>query len=221
MHETARLCHVISDPRNPTALRKLYQRETNRAELDSGRHDQWSNEFMDLFKDPDFNPDVPEVHGGTVQCVLDKFRHEDVRHVRDGSCLKERWQKIRSAFTIAYNNWSKSGQNDPEEFHTYTQGDDALIYAFCVFHDQPCIDYALRLLPEGARAECGILGVDITLDRSVLRDRRKAARSTTHSGSASGKESLAECVSSIADALRQPVVLSTQQTTTTTTRQNE
>jgi hypothetical protein len=65
--------------------------------------------------------------------------------------------------------------------------------------------------------------VDVTLNRSVLRDRRKTARSTTHSGSASGKESLAECVSSIADALRQPVVLSTQQTTTTTTttRQNE
>jgi hypothetical protein len=63
--------------------------------------------------------------------------------------------------------------------------------------------------------------VDITLDRSISRDRRKAARSTTHSGSASGKELLAECVSSIADALRQPVLLSTQQTTTTTTRQNE
>jgi hypothetical protein len=105
MHETALLCHVISDPRNATALRKLYQRETNRAELDSGRYDTWSNEFMDLFNDPDFNPDVPEVHGGTLQSVLDKFRPEDVRHVRDSSRLKERWQKIISAFTIAYNNW--------------------------------------------------------------------------------------------------------------------
>jgi hypothetical protein len=64
-------------------------------------------------------------------------------------------------------------------------------------------------------------GRNITLDRSVLRDRRKASRSTTQSGSLSGKESVAECVSSIAEALRQPVVLSTQQTTTTATRQNE
>jgi hypothetical protein len=91
-------------------------------------------------------------------------------------------------------------------FPTYTQGDDALVYAFCVFHDQPSLDYVLRLLPDGARAECGVPGVDLTLDRSVLRDRRKAARSTTHSGSASGKESIAECVSSIADALRQLIV---------------
>jgi hypothetical protein len=42
-----------------------------------------------FFNDPDFNPDVPEVHGGTVRCFLDKFRLEDVRHVRDGSRLKE------------------------------------------------------------------------------------------------------------------------------------
>jgi hypothetical protein len=86
MHETARLCHVIADPRNATALRKLYQREPNRSELDSGRHDPWSNEFMDLFNDPNFSPDVPEWRAGIVQCVLDRFRPEDVRHERDGSC---------------------------------------------------------------------------------------------------------------------------------------
>jgi hypothetical protein len=221
MHETARLLHVVADPRNATALLKLYQRETNRAELDSSRHEPWSNEFMDLSYDPDFNPDVPEVHGGTVQSVLDKFRPEDVRHVRDGSRLKERWQKIRSAFTIAYKNWLKSGQNDPEEFPTYSQGDDALVYAFCVFHDQSYLDYALRLLPEGTRAEFGVSSVDLSLKRSVLRDPRKTARYTTHSGSASGKESLAECVSSIADALRQPIVLSSQKNTATATIQQE
>jgi hypothetical protein len=165
---------------------------------------------MDLFNDPEFNPYVPEVHGGTVQCLLDKFRPEEVRHVRDGSRIKERWQKIRLAFTIAYKNWSKSGQNDAEEFPTYTQGDDALVYAFCIFHDQLSLDYALRILPEGARAECGVPGVDSSLDRSVLRDCRKVARSTTQSGSAIGKESVAECVSSIADALRQPIVLSSR-----------
>jgi hypothetical protein len=78
MHETARLFHVVADPRNATALRKLYQRETSRAELDSVRHDPWSNEFMNLFNDLDFNPDVPEVSGGTVPCVIDS-RPEDVR----------------------------------------------------------------------------------------------------------------------------------------------
>jgi hypothetical protein len=207
MHETARLCHVIADPRHATALRKLYQIESNRSELDSGRHDPWSNEFMDLFNDPNFNPDVPEWRAGNMQCVLDRLRPEDVRHERDGSRLKEPWQKLRSSFTIAYNNWSKSGQNDPKEFAAYTQGDDALVYTFCVFHNQPSLDYALRLLPEGGRAECGVPDVDSTLDQSVLRDRRRAARSTTNSGSASGKESLAECVSSIADALKQPIVL--------------
>jgi hypothetical protein len=92
---------------------------------------------------------------------------------------------------------------------------------FRVFHDQPCLEYALRLPLEGTRAEYGVLGANRTLDRSVLRDRRKASRSTTQSGSASGTKSLAEYVSSIAEDLRQPVVFSTQQTTATATRQNE
>jgi hypothetical protein len=34
MLETARLCHGVADQRNATALRKLYQRESNLSELD-------------------------------------------------------------------------------------------------------------------------------------------------------------------------------------------
>jgi hypothetical protein len=48
-HETARLCHVISDPRNSTALSRLYNRAESRAEIDQGRYDPWSNEFPELF----------------------------------------------------------------------------------------------------------------------------------------------------------------------------
>jgi hypothetical protein len=56
MHETARLCHVVADPRNATALRKLYQRETNRAELDSGMHDPWSNDIWIFLPIPTSTP---------------------------------------------------------------------------------------------------------------------------------------------------------------------
>jgi hypothetical protein len=72
-HETARLCHVVADPRNSIALRKLYERDTNRSEIESGRHDPWSNEFMELFNDPAYEPQVPEISGGAVQELLEKF----------------------------------------------------------------------------------------------------------------------------------------------------
>jgi hypothetical protein len=171
-----------------------------------GRHDPWSNEFIELFNDPAYEPQVPEISGGAVQELLDKFEPWEAKNTREGARLKERWQKIRSSFTVAYSNWSRSGHNDQETFPSYTQDDDSLIYVFCIFNDQPSLDYALRLLPEGARAESGVPSEFPQLDRSAVRKRRRESRSGSLPSSAG--DSIAECMSAMADALKQPVVLS-------------
>jgi hypothetical protein len=218
-HETARLCHVVADPRNSTALRKLYEREENRSELDSGRHDPWCNEFMDLFNDPMYEPEVPEVSCGAVQELLDKFDPAISRNSRNGARLKERWQKIRSSFTVAYSKWSKSGQNDPETFHSYTQGDESMVYVFCMFKDQPSLDYALRLLPEGARAESGIPGESTQHDRSILRERRRVLKAGSPASNVG--DSVADCISSTAYALKQPIVISSGNPSSSPVREHE
>jgi hypothetical protein len=89
-NETARLCHVVSDPRNAVALQKLYNKPETRAELDNGRHDPWTNEFQDLFNDELYCPDVPELSGGVMQEEIDLFDPCNVRHKRSGATLKRK-----------------------------------------------------------------------------------------------------------------------------------
>jgi hypothetical protein len=209
----------VADPRNSTALRKLYEREENRSELDSGRHDPWCNEFIDLFNDLMYEPEVPEVSCGTVQELLDKFDPAGSKNSRNGARLKEGWQKIRSSLTVAYSKWSKSGQNDPETFPSYTQGDESMVYVLCVFKDKPSLDYALRLLPEGARAESGIPGESTQLDRSVLRERRRVLKAGSPASNVG--DSVADCISSIADALKQPIVISSGNPLSSPVREHE
>jgi hypothetical protein len=81
-------------------------------------------------------------------------------HKRDAAKLKLQWNSIRSKFYVAYSNWSKSDQADPETFISFTQGDDALLHVFCVFEGKPSIEQILRLIPEDARREDGIMSVD-------------------------------------------------------------
>lgn len=79
--ESPRVCHVIADSRNATLISKVYQRITNRAELDSHRHDLFAEEFRMLFNDPSFNPDLPEASHDVMldyciaQCSIKLLRH--------------------------------------------------------------------------------------------------------------------------------------------------
>jgi hypothetical protein len=159
-NEYARLCHVICDPRNATALTALHNRPESRAELDNGRHDPWSNEFPEMFNDPQFCPDVPEISGGAIQEEIDQFDPAFWRHKRTGSLLKKKWTGLRSKFSVAYTKWSSSGQGDFDTFPNFTEGDTSLVYCFCVFHGNSALEYAVRLLPTGAQAEQGLPEMD-------------------------------------------------------------
>jgi hypothetical protein len=192
-------------------LRKLYERELGRAELDAGQFDPGSNEFVNLSNGPKFQPEVSEVAGGAVQELLDVFDPSELRQQRSGARLGARWQKLRSLFTVAYTNWSKSGQNDDENFTLFSEGVHSWVYAFYVFRRQPSLNFALRLLPEGARVESRIPGEDISLDRTVMRERRRASKANSvlrETGSVG--EYVADSMSFIVDALRQMVLISSQ-----------
>ena len=63
-HQTARLCHVVSDPRNSIILSWLYNRAESRAEIEQGRHDPCSNEFPELFNDrKEYKHEAPSFSG--------------------------------------------------------------------------------------------------------------------------------------------------------------
>jgi hypothetical protein len=166
-----------------------------------------------------YEPDVPEVSCGTVHEVLDIFDPAGSNNSRNGARLKERWQTIRSSFTFAYSKWSKSSQNDPETFPSYTQGDESIVYVFCVFKNQPSLYYALRLLLEGARAESGIPGESTQLDRSIFREWRRVLKAVSSASNVG--DSGADCISSIADALKQPIVISSGNTFPSPMREHE
>ena len=79
-HDIARLCHVIVDPRHSVILRKLYNKPENRAELDAGRVDPWSREFVEMFNDPLFQPEPPIAAGGACQETIALIDPKIIKH---------------------------------------------------------------------------------------------------------------------------------------------
>ena len=144
----------------------MYQRAETRAELDEGRHDPFAHEFQHLFNDRDFIPSPLEPVDGIVGDLLDTFDPGLHPFPRDGTTLKQRWTRLRSLYTVACNNFEKSGQSDADIFPSFTQGDDSLCYMHCVFKDHLSIEAVLRSIPRHARGESGV--EEITRTRSTV-----------------------------------------------------
>jgi hypothetical protein len=175
-----------------------------RQDLDQGLHDPWSNEFLRLFNDPHFVPEPPEIAGGAVLLTIDRLDAGELRNERDAAKLKMQWNQLRSKFSIAYQNWSKSGQGDPEAFVDFTEGDDVLVYLFCVFNGKPAVEQILRLMPNAAQREDGIplSSAESTEEPKRKRSRKEASRATDRS---SGSDP--ELASTIREETLQPVVV--------------
>jgi hypothetical protein len=79
----------------------------------------WSTVLASAFNDPSIVPndssfkDWADKKGG-------KLKLDNVLVTRrDGSELKRLYQYCRASFTVPYNNWSRSGQNDPDSFESF------------------------------------------------------------------------------------------------------
>jgi len=156
MHESARLCHVLADPRNATSVARLYNGTPTRAEIDVGIHDPWSSEFVDMFNDRGYVCTVPLPRDGVTEAALLEFDPNRRPHDRTPEKLKTKWSVIRSKYTVARRNFEASGRNDATEFTKFAVGDEVSVYLHCVFYNLPALDNILRSLPEEAQAEEGL-----------------------------------------------------------------
>jgi len=100
--EAARLCHVMADPRNSTAIARLYNGTPSRAEIDSTIPDPWENELVEMFNSDDFEPSTPVAKDGISQDRLDEFDPENHPYPRSSSYLKGR----RCTFILQLYGWS-------------------------------------------------------------------------------------------------------------------
>ena len=87
-HETAQLCHVIADPRHSTIIACMYQQIETRSELDSGRHHPYAHEFIELFNDESYLPDLIDVVCGVTTYFLLQFDSTSHPHKPNGTILK-------------------------------------------------------------------------------------------------------------------------------------
>lgn len=72
----------------------------------------WSTVIEKVLNDYTYHPRTPELLG-----IVDIVNVENLPPChRFGDRLKEWFRKLRSAFTRPYDNWKRSGQNDPDRF---------------------------------------------------------------------------------------------------------
>jgi hypothetical protein len=154
-NETARLIHVVCDPSVAIALAR-HASGLSRAQLDAKLKSPFVTEFLDLYNDATFTPAHPDpkvpILKGIDPCDC---------HRRVGNILSDKYTEIRKLFTVAYENWSCSGQNDPTTFASFCQGKKMVDYAFRVWKDLPALQIVLKSLPAGtpisvdqSRIEC-------------------------------------------------------------------
>ena len=193
-HESARLCHVIADPRHATAISRLYNKIDNRAELDQACNDLWYAEFVDLFNSEDYNPVVTDGKNGVTDDLILRFDPTEHPHKRTGMFLKARWNKMRSKYTVAREKFTKSRQGENDVFDTFTDGDDSLAYMHCVFYGSPALEAIVRALPKGFGVEAGL---DEISEARVSADssERKKRKVSTDTLIADGLAQMAKAVS--------------------------
>ena len=109
-HETCRLAHVILDPTVGAALARSATGLT-RPELDARLVAPFDAEFFQLFNNSEFKPAHPE----PTNILLAGMNPNSFTR-REGHTLKTKYSDMRKEFTIVYDNWSKSGQNNPDNF---------------------------------------------------------------------------------------------------------
>ena len=161
-HEIARLTRIMADPANAVLHYRLQDRRT-RAQLDDPTYvaDPFAVGSLGNAGQPGiietfFNnhtlvyenewPTVAEVRG------TDPNLHP---HARSGEALKAQWTKLKGSFSVAYNRFSASGQNNPDNFMHFTHGDAKLYYMFLAFRESPSLEAILRTLPAEAQRDEG------------------------------------------------------------------
>ena len=173
--DSARLILVMVDSDTFAAVARIYE-PAGRQEIDASRgpltRSSWK-EIAERYNDEGFEPENA-FHDNVQLSVIDpRFP----RVPRSGDCLKSQMAKLRSQYKICYTNWTKSGQNDPDTFYDFCQGESIMLFMFHTLQECPLIkEYLTRTLPEGlsvnTESEYNGSGDPVEMLRRVKRRRR-------------------------------------------------
>jgi len=154
-NDWARLVHVVTDPTHFGAVQADNQ-PLSRSELDKPREVLWEAVLAPAFNNLDYMPTrVNPVDG----VLLSDLRGMDPTHFtcrRDASKLESTYRAVRSNYTKAYANDTRSGQLEGGIFKDYIKGDHQLLYLHCLLFNNPSVDFVLQTLPQAAQAEGGL-----------------------------------------------------------------
>ena len=157
-----RMIHVIADKALASELAAMYM-SMSRADLDDKSTRKqissiWNEGSPGHVRFNSSDVVYPAIHDDTGM-----FQDLLINQVpeRAPAELKKWHTKVIAAFTVAYSNHTKSGQNDPDTFWNFCAGDAMLYYAYKVWKDLPCLDIVLKLLPEGAEVGAGLQDGDL------------------------------------------------------------
>ena len=171
--KNARLIEIMTDPSHRLDLDPIYNLSSCKcldASIGSPAENVWINFVQEKFNN--FNLYRPELRFPTDP-VLSLFDPNNVLIPRRGSdSLKMQFAKLRSKFSIAYKRYSALGQNDPDNFPKFSQGQLVLEYMFKVVADDSTLrGQILRLIPGGGISsesmQENILKINISEDNDL------------------------------------------------------
>ena len=154
-NDAARLAHVVTDPAHFQSLR-VNQQPMTRAELDKERAGLWKTVLAPAFNNSSYAPVRPQVVDGVLVTDLRLMDPNKLWTTRDPSKLEMIYRALRSEYTTAYANYSRSGQLEGGVFKVFVKGDHRLLYLHCLLHRNPSVDFLLRTLPLPAQTEVGL-----------------------------------------------------------------
>ena len=186
----ARLIHVVASPEAALHLATLH-RHRDREESEFGDElvplsDPFQTTFIEMFE----NPDVIFTHPAPMISEIHDIDPNNFNTGHGSEKLRRLWGAFKSEFTTAYNNWKKSGQNDPTNFASFIRDRETgvnrwiLLYGFHVLHGHPSIDFILRTIPSTAARETGLSRADAGTEPREQAATSSGSRSLVgHSGS--------------------------------------
>lgn len=197
--ELARLFVMIAKEGVPRDAIHNSTLELTREQLDRGHNRDafWSNIISQLFNDPSFTPSFS--FDGIVEGI-DISNPPPTK--RDGPYLKRQYQAAQKCFSVAYHNWRKSGENDPDLFFRFTElrrdetlspdGEKAVVMFHVLrcgtqFLDTSLMDCVYRRIGGSTKKGFGC-GAGVT----AVEPRRKRRRSTSASPIENDGESMKE-----------------------------
>ena len=203
VNDRCRLLHIIHDPGNASILTQAHE-PLNRTELDRSveeRYDAWGA-LADIFNDCEMYYyenvmyTIDEDTGAPIsvsdfECAntlpcKDFNPADSTRPNRDGAWIKQQLRDMKSGFTIIFDNWSRSGNQDLEhpylEFMNYIHGNNLCMYAFMLYGPErykQLLPLMGKLMPEGAQADSGVDGMDVGMSSAHRVKKRSRTPTTT------------------------------------------